>query len=128
MNIRACRLFCFSLITLISALSWAQQVSSTSANLASVPRLVKYTGSAPVGDGSGGAANLVAKWSNASTLANSQIFDDGTKVGIGTSAPNEQLEITGNLRLPTTTGTTGILFAGPNRLLHTFPFGSGNLF
>jgi hypothetical protein len=47
-------------------------------------------------------------------------------VGIGTSSPNEQLEITGNLRLPATTATTGIIRAGVNTLIHTY--GTNNFF
>ena len=53
------------------------------------------------------------------------VRDDG-KVGIGTTIPNEQLEITGNLRLPKTTATTGIVFTGAERFL--FNFGSFNTF
>ena len=48
-----------------------------------------------------------------------------TALGIGTTAPNEQLEITGNFRLPPTTVTTGIIFSGPDRLIHSF---LGNFF
>lgn len=40
------------------------------------------------------------------------------RVGIGTTAPNEQLEITENLRLPASTATTGIYYAGGNRFIH----------
>ncbi len=47
-------------------------------------------------------------------------------VGIGTTAPNEQLEITGNFRLPTTTANTGIIKAGANRFIHNF--GTNNAF
>ncbi len=42
------------------------------------------------------------------------------RVGIGTTSPNQQLEITGNLRLPVTTSTTGIIYAGSNPLIHEF--------
>ncbi len=48
------------------------------------------------------------------------------KVGIGTTTPNEQLEITGNFRLPATTATTGIIKQGADTLLHTK--GAGNVF
>jgi len=48
------------------------------------------------------------------------------RVGIGTTSPNEQLEITGNLRLPVTTATTGIVRSGPDRFLHRF--GTNNFF
>jgi hypothetical protein len=46
-------------------------------------------------------------------------YADG-KVGIGTTAPNEQLEITGNLRLPATTANAGIIRQGANTLIHTY--------
>ena len=61
--------------------------------------------------------------------------DDGTvvrlttgtdRVGIGTASPNEQLEITGNLRLSPTTSTTGIIKSGPNTLIHSY--GTNNFF
>ncbi len=39
----------------------------------------------------------MTKW-NGSTIANSQIFDTGTGVGIGTAAPSERLEISGNVK------------------------------
>lgn len=51
---------------------------------------------------------------------------DAVNVGIGTATPNEQLELTGNLRLPTTTATMGIIKSGANRFIHTF--GTNNFF
>lgn len=51
----------------------------------------------------------------------SRIFiRDNGNVGIGTRTPAEQLQITGNLRLPPTTASTGIIKSGGNTLLHTF--------
>ncbi|MBI2357877.1 MAG: tail fiber domain-containing protein [Deltaproteobacteria bacterium] len=49
-------------------------------------------------------------------------------VGIGTATPNEQLEITGNLRLPpsTATGTAGVIKSGADPFIHNF--GLGNFF
>ncbi len=54
-----------------------------------------------------------------------RIIDSGY-VGIGVAAPNEQLEIAGNLRLPVTTATTGIIKAGSTVFLHTY--GTSNVF
>jgi endosialidase-like protein len=54
------------------------------------------------------------------------LTNSGDYVGIGTSSPNEQLEITGNLRLPPTTATTGIIYSGTNRIVHNY--GTGNIF
>ena len=50
----------------------------------------------------------------------------GGNVGIGTFAPSEQLEITGNFRLPPSTATTGIIMSGADRFIHNF--GSSNFF
>lgn len=47
-------------------------------------------------------------------------------VGIGMTNPNQQLEITGNFRLPSTTSSTGIIFSAGQPLLHSF--GSNNFF
>jgi hypothetical protein len=47
-------------------------------------------------------------------------------VGIGTDTPNEKLEIAGNLRLPKTDATTGIIKSDLNRLIHTY--GTDNFF
>src|SRR5438046_8674151 len=52
------------------------------------------------------------------------------KVGIGTDTPNEQVEITGNFRLPQTDvthlGTVGVIYMGWNTLMHTY--GTDNYF
>jgi hypothetical protein len=53
-----------------------------------------------------------------------ELVTSGGRVGIGTATPNEQLEITGNLRLPITTAATGIIRAGTYTLIHTY--GTGN--
>lgn len=42
------------------------------------------------------------------------------RIGVGTNLPNQQLEITGNFRLPITTATTGIIYEDANTLIHTF--------
>jgi len=47
-------------------------------------------------------------------------------IGIGTAAPNEQLEITGNFRLPVNTARTGLIMSDGNRFIHNF--GTNNFF
>lgn len=51
---------------------------------------------------------------------------DAVRVGIGTTAPGEQLELTQNLRLPVTTATTGIIKSATSTLLHSY--GTYNFF
>jgi hypothetical protein len=42
-----------------------------------------------------GDANYLPKFTGASTIGNSQIFDNGTFVGIGTASPTQKLEVNG---------------------------------
>ncbi len=63
---------------------------------------------------------------NGLTVGVNQLVASGGKIGIGTAAPAEQLEITGNLRLPATTATTGIIKSGVYTLIHSN--GIGNFF
>jgi len=76
---------------------------------------------------SGALTNATAIGANAVVGAsNSLVLGNNAKVGIGTSAPNEQLEITGNFRLPVSTTTTGIIMSGADRFIHNF--GTDNFF
>ncbi len=79
----------------------------------------------PPGVGGSGAAGQVAFWTGATTLAGSGslVWDSGAgRLGIGTGAPGQQLELTGSLRLPATTagGAAGVVYAGADRLLHVY--------
>ena len=77
------------------------------------------------GDGSG---SLVQDASN--------ILWDATnhRLGLGIVSPSQQLELTGMMRMPTTsatagTPTAGVLYLGTDRFLHNFgPAGAGNTF
>ena len=78
-------------------------------------------------------SGLTGIGSNSVNLANT-IYATGTNgasggsVGIGTTTPNQQLELTGSLRLPTTTtSTTGVIYKDGNRFIHDFhhPTGRG---
>ena len=53
------------------------------------------------------------------------VLKDGN-VGIGTTAPNQQLEITKNFRLPATSGTTpyGIIYKDGSSFIHDFNYGN----
>lgn len=58
-----------------------------------------------------GTQNYVAKFTSANTLGNSQIFDDGTNVGIATNNPQTKLNILiGN---GTANGVVGLRIGGP---------------
>jgi len=66
-------------------------------------------------DGSG-TTNYVSKWSDANTLTDSQIFDNGTNVGIGTTSPGEKFAVKGDasyieITHPTSTSFSGIKFS-----------------
>ena len=50
---------------------------------------------AGLGLGGSGTTNYVSKWTGTSALGNSQIFDNGTSVGIGTASPSALLEVSG---------------------------------
>ena len=43
--------------------------------------------------------NYVPKFNSASTVGNSQIFDNGTNVGIGTTSPDQKLHVQGTLQV-----------------------------
>ena len=43
-----------------------------------------------------GTANYIPKWSDTDSIGNSIIYDDGTKVGIGTAAPSRLLTLENN--------------------------------
>ena len=47
--------------------------------------------------GGTGTTNYLPKFTGASTIGNSQIFDNGTNVGIGTATPIEKLDVRGNI-------------------------------
>jgi len=46
-----------------------------------------------------GTLNYISKWTSSGTLGNSQIFDNGTNVGIGTTGPTQKLDINGDLKV-----------------------------
>ena len=83
---------------------------------------------APAGIGGTGAAGQVAFFSDATTLAGSSslFWNAGAgRLGIGTATPQDQLELTGRLRLPATTAsagvsTAGVLILGGQSFLHAF--------
>lgn len=55
----------------------------------------------------GGTANKVAKFSGSNTIVNSIVYDNGTEVGIGTTAPTATLTVAGTAALDGTTTING---------------------
>ena len=75
------------------------------------------TGTTPVTT-AGGTVNKLAKFDANADIANSQVFDNGTNVGVGNTAPAAKLDVTGTgifrgaLSLPATAAATSV--AGKN--------------
>jgi hypothetical protein len=51
-----------------------------------------------------GTTNYISKFTGSTTLGNSQIFDNGTNVGIGTATPGYKLEVNGTTKITATFG------------------------
>ncbi|MFA6526021.1 MAG: dockerin type I domain-containing protein [Candidatus Buchananbacteria bacterium] len=90
-------------------------------------QVLKYNGSAwapatdAVGGLTGGVNNYITKWTGATTVGNSTIFDDGANIGIGTVTPGVKLEISNsNLFVPSSNNKSGLMIGGS--------FGGGLIF
>jgi hypothetical protein len=59
-----------------------------------------------------GTTNYLSKFASAGTLTNSQVFDNGTYVGIGTATPTYKLDVNG--------GSIGVNTSGQTRTISTF--------
>ena len=59
-------------------------------------------------DGSG-SGNYLAKWADSDSITNSQIFDNGTNVGIGTLSPTSKLSVSGTLSTSYLNVTSGVI-------------------
>lgn len=97
----------------------------------------------PIGTGGGGVSgsgstNYLAKWSAGTALTNSQIFDNGSSIGLRTASPYYVIDyqLTGSLRLgyfigsiDGTDNASGIVAHNGNGITQTVPFGfSGSKF
>jgi hypothetical protein len=63
------------------------------------------------GSGSG-TSNYVTKWTGATSIGNSQIFDDGNNVGVGTASPAAKLDVSGTINSSGISDTGSAVVAG----------------
>lgn len=76
-----------------------------------------------------GSGTQLAYWNGPNTLSgNSNLFWDNTnfRLGLGTSTPGQQLEITQNFKLPLSGISAGNIYKGSNLFIHNY--GTGNMF
>jgi hypothetical protein len=57
-----------------------------------------------------GTTNYVSKFTGANSLGDSQLFDNGTNVGIGTTSPSAKLNLIGDLHLGTYSNLSSVIF------------------
>jgi hypothetical protein len=72
--------------------SWANNVISSSYSLTS-SNIV------------GGTTNYIPLWTNATSLGSSTIYQNSNNIGIGTTSPNNKLEVIGNISASSFTGS-----------------------
>lgn len=58
--------------------------------------IINYTASLTSGLTGSGTTNYISKWSGSSSLTNSLLFDDGTKVGLNTNTPDSLFHVYSN--------------------------------
>ena len=74
-----------------------------------------------------GTTNYIPKFATATTLGNSQIFESGSNIGIGTTTPSEKLEVNGNALIKTSfVGTVAAFGDNYASFSHTSRAGTGN--
>jgi len=66
-----------------------------------ITRLINVTGTSGGSITGSGTANYITRWTSASSIGNSLIYDNGTSVGIGTTSPSAtfKLVVAGNINI-----------------------------
>ena len=68
-----------------------------------------------------GTSGQTLRYDGSNWVANSTLYNNGTRIGIGTTTPNQQLELTGAIQLTNTTdSTTGVIYKGNEPFIHNF--------
>jgi len=77
--------------------------------------------------GGTGTTNYLPKFTGATTIGNSQVFDNGTNVGIGTATPNDKFHVVGGIYstslttpINTNIGAIQIGYDGTNGVIRTW--------
>lgn len=68
-------------------------------------RIISGNGSFPTGSGT---PNYLARWITSSTLGIGASYDDGTNLGVGTTAPGWKLDVNGNARIGANAGQNAL--------------------
>ncbi len=84
--------------------------------------LAQLVGASPPTIDGGGTTNYIALWTSSTTLGNSNIYQSGNNLGIGTTTPGSSLDVAGNINV----GSTGTYRMGQRNVLSTA--GTDNLF
>lgn len=79
------------------------------------------------GGGGTGTINRISKFTASGTIGDSQIFDDGTNVGIGTTSPTTVLDVHGNYTFNTGTARP-LKIVGNSEATTIAGFGTGMVF
>jgi hypothetical protein len=76
----------------------------------------------------GGTGNNLAKFSGASTIVNSILFDNGTEVGIGTTSPSATLTVNGTVVVDGSSSYNGYLQLSPTGTANSSKANNSQLF
>ena len=102
-----------SLSTLLEANIALDDLNDVTITSPTAGQVLSYNGTAWVNDTNGitgtGTTNYVPKFTSSSAIGNSQIFDNGTNVGIGTATPSDKFSVEGFISTNGTAGTGGIM-------------------
>jgi hypothetical protein len=99
--------------TYSSGWTWTDADLSNCTNVEVVPYqplATDISGNAGSTSAVSGTTNYVSKFASSTTIGNSQIFDDGTNVGIGTASPSAKLTVSNGVAYFTQTASNGSAF------------------